>query len=81
MEKKTIKVKFDKDGTATCIGEHCFGYVTYYWFKGRELKKPIVRCCYDECELDHKSTKDINKDFAKRYPAKYVNTPKKPIKS
>lgn len=75
MKKKIIKVKFDKKGVAECIGKLCYGFTTYFYWKGKKLETPVVRCCFDTCYLDKESTKDINKHFTKMYPVKY----KKPI--
>ena len=74
---KPIKVKFDKDGTAICIGRDCFYYTTYYYWGRKKLDKPIIRCCTDTCPLDKKITKEVNKQFEEWYPIKY----KKPIET
>ena len=75
MPKKII-VEFDKNGTATCIGGHCYYYTTYFWWGDKKLAVPIVRCCSKKCFLDNKSTEEVNKQFEEWYPVRY----KKPIK-
>ena len=68
---KTTIVKLNKKGEAECVAEKCFSFATYFWYKGKKLKKPIIRCIADRCFLDSKSTDKINKIFAKRHPIIY----------
>ncbi len=68
---KEIRVKFDKDGIATCIGGHCYCYTTYFWWGRKKLERSIVRCCASKCFLDGKSTDEVNQKFEEWYPIKY----------
>lgn len=55
-----------------CIDEKCFSWTTYFYWEGKQLKEPIIRCIARKCHLDNQSTKEVNDVLKKTHKIKYL---------